>query len=108
MPVFMHTDGNINTVMERIVDCGFDGLQSLQPSAGMDIAQIKKEYGTRLCLMGNVDLDRLLPFGTPEEVSRQVAWLCETINQDGGYILSTCNILTNIIPVENVYAMYGV
>jgi uroporphyrinogen decarboxylase len=108
VPVFMHTDGNINKVMDRIVDCGFDGLQSLQPSAGMDIAQIKKEYGDSLCLMGNVDLDRLLPFGTPDEVSRQVVWLGETINQDGGFILSTCNILTNIIPVENVYAMYGV
>jgi len=108
VPVFLHTDGDIRKVMGDIVDCGFDGLQSLQPSAGMDIEQVKAEYGGRLCLMGNIDLDRLMPFGEPDEVDKQAKWLCDTIGKDGGFILSTCNILTNIIPADNALAMYGV
>ncbi|MFA7184910.1 MAG: uroporphyrinogen decarboxylase family protein, partial [Victivallales bacterium] len=61
LPVFLHSDGNLNAVLDDIVDIGFDGLQSLQPSAAMDIGKIKAEYGDRLCLMGNVDLNYLLP-----------------------------------------------
>ena len=108
VPVFMHTDGDIRPVLANIVDAGFDGLQSLQPSAGMDIAEVKREYGDHLCLMGNMDLDRLMTFGTPGEVTRQAAWLCDNIGADGGLILSTCNILTDSVPVANAMAMYGV
>ncbi len=107
-PVFLHTDGDIREVLGNIVKCGFDGLHSLQPSAGMDIVQVKRDFGNRLCLMGNMDLNHLMPYGAPEEVSRQAKWLCETIGGNGGFILATCNVLTGAIPLENVYAMYGV
>ena len=105
VPVFLHTDGDIRAALDNIVDCGFDGLQSLQPSAGMDIAEVKRRYGDTLCLMGNLDLDRLMPFGTPEEIETQVRWLCESIGPGGGFILSTCNILINAIPPQNALAM---
>ena len=48
LPVFLHCDGNINAILDDIVGCGFDGLQAIQPSAGMDIRQVKKEYGQHL------------------------------------------------------------
>jgi len=108
VPVFLHTDGDIRAVLPNIVACGFNGLHSLQPSAGMDIAEVKREYGDRLCLMGNLDLNELMTFGTPDQVAEQAEWLCENIGQGGGHILSTCNILTNAVPVENARAMYGV
>ena len=106
VPVFLHTDGNINDLLPHIAACGFNGLQSLQPSAGMDIAAVKRQYGKRLCLMGNLDLDHLMTFGTPEEVAAQTRWLCENIGADGGFILSTCNILTDAVPAANALAMY--
>ena len=106
VPVFLHTDGDIKAALPQIVDCGFDGLHSLQPSATMDIEAVKREYGDRLCLMGNLDLNELLPFGTPEQVAAEARRLCETIGSDGGYILASCNILTDAVPVENVRAMY--
>jgi uroporphyrinogen decarboxylase len=106
IPVFMHTDGDINAVMEDIIDCGFDGLQSLQPSANMDLENLKSKYGQRLCLMGNIDLNHILPFGTKEEVRRNVKETIDIGNKDGGYILSTCNILTGDIPAVNAVAMY--
>ena len=106
VPVMLHSDGNMNEVMDDILDCGFDALQSLQPSAGMDIAQIKSKYGDKLCLMGNLDLDYLLPFGTTEEVRAAVRSLLHTAAPGGGFIMSTCNILTRDIPPANALAMY--
>jgi uroporphyrinogen decarboxylase len=73
----------------------------------MDIEEVKREYGDRLCLMGNMDLDHLMPFGTPEEIAEQANWLCENIGKEGGFILSTCNILMDTIPVENARAIYN-
>jgi uroporphyrinogen decarboxylase len=106
VPVFLHTDGDIRAALDEIVACGFDGLQSLQPSAGMDIADVKRRYGDKICLMGNMDLNHLMPFGSPAEVAEQAAWLCENMGSNGGFILSTCNILTNSVPPENARAMY--
>lgn len=106
VPVFLHTDGDIRTLLDKIVECGFDGIQSIQPSAGMDIVAVKKQYGDRLCLMGNLDLDRLMPFGTPAEIDTEVRRLCRTVGHDGGFILSTCNILIDAIPIQNALAMY--
>jgi uroporphyrinogen decarboxylase len=105
-PIMLHSDGNLNPVMDRIVACGYDGVQSLQPSAGMDIARIKRRYGERLCLMGNLDLDRLLPLGTPDEVRAATRALLETAAPGSGFILSTCNVLTKDVPAANALAMY--
>ncbi|MGN1141150.1 MAG: uroporphyrinogen decarboxylase family protein [Oliverpabstia sp.] len=105
VPVIFHSDGYLHDVLQDIVDCGFDAIQSLQPSAGMDIGRVKKEFGDRLCLIGNVDLNYLLPFGTPDEVTAEVKKLAETAGPEG-FILSTCNILTDAVKVENAKAMY--
>ena len=100
-----NSDGYLHDVLQDIVDCGFDAIQSLQPSAGLDIGRVKKEFGDKLCLIGNVDLNYLLPFGTPDEVTAEVKKLAETAGPEG-FILSTCNILTDAVKVENAKAMY--
>ena len=104
--VFFHSDGNLNAVFAEIVDCGFDGVHSLQPSVGMDIGRIKCKYGGRICLMGNMDLNELLPFGSPEEVEDATRRTIKIAAPGGGFILSTCNTLMRTIPPENALAMY--
>jgi uroporphyrinogen decarboxylase len=106
LPVILHSDGNVTLLVEDIVKAGFDGLHSLQPSAGVNIVEIKKLWGNRLCLMGNVDLDYLLPLGKPEEVEAEVKHLMHEVAPGGGYILSTTNVLTRYVPPENALAMY--
>jgi uroporphyrinogen decarboxylase len=106
LPVILHSDGNIRLLMEDIVKAGFDGLHSLQPSSGVDIVEIKKRWGERLCLMGNVDLDFLLTLGKPEDVETEVKRLMREVAPGGGYILSTTNVLTRYVPPENALAMY--
>jgi len=106
VPVLFHSDGDLNTVLDDIVSCGYDGLQSLQPSANMDIARIKAAYGDRLCLMGNIDINYVLPFGSTQEVRDAVRDTIRVAAPGGGYILSTCNTLIRAIPPENGLAMY--
>ncbi|MGN0999793.1 MAG: uroporphyrinogen decarboxylase family protein [Faecousia sp.] len=105
VPVFMHSDGDLNAVMDKIVELGFDGLQSLQPAAHMDIAQIKQQYGDKLCLWGNIDLNEVMCFASPEEVKRVVRNTMNAASREGGFILSTCNVMIDCIPNENVLAM---
>lgn len=106
VPVFFHSDGDLRKVLDRIVECGFNGLQSLQPSANMDIASIKKRYGDVLCLFGNIDLDYVMTMASPQEVADTVKRTIDIAAPGGGFILSTCNTLVNAIPVENAIAMY--
>ena len=107
LPVMLHTDGNITSLMKEIVGAGFDGLQSLQPSCGVDIVKIKREWGAQLCLMGNVDLDTLLTLGRPEEVESEVKRLISQVGPGGGYILSSTNVLTRYTRPENALIMYS-
>lgn len=106
VPIFFHSDGDIRTVMDKIVEAGFDGIQSLQPSANMDIAEVKKEYGDVLCLMGNIDLDYVMTAAPPNEVIETVKRTIDIAAPGGGFILSTCNTLINAIPPQNALAMY--
>lgn len=105
VPVFFHSDGDLNAVMPILAELGFDGLQSLQPTANMDIAEIKQRYGDKLCLWGNIDLNYVMTFAPAEEVKQVVRDTIRVASRNGGFILSTCNIMVECIPPENVLAM---
>ena len=105
VPVFAHSDGDLNSMLHKYVELGFDGLQSLQPSANMDIAEIKRQYGDRLCLWGNIDLNHVMCYASPEEVKQTVRETIRAASGGGGFILSTCNCMIDSIPPENVLAM---
>lgn len=106
VPIIFHSDGDLRKVMNNIVEAGFDGIQSLQPTANMDIAQIKRDYGNDLCLMGNIDLNYVMTAATPEEVEEVVKRTIDIAAPGGGFILSTCNSLIDAIKPENALAMY--
>lgn len=107
IPVVLHCDGDVRSLLPYVAGMGFDGIHSLQPSAGNDLGEIKVKFGSRLCLMGNLDCNYLLPEATVSEV---VAATCETLqvgSPGGGYILSSCaGILSGDWPAENILAMY--
>ena len=69
------------------------------------LAEIKEKYGDKLCLWGNIDLDHVMCFGTPEEVKADVRRTIDIASPGGGFILSTCNTMVDIIPTENIIAM---
>lgn len=107
VPILLHSDGNIRSLLPDVVDMGFDGIHSLQPSAGMRLVEVKAEYGTRLCLMGNLDCDYLLPQGSIEEIKTATLETLRVGAPEGGFIFSSCaGILSAEWPAENVLAMY--
>src|SRR5680860_811667 len=78
-----------------------DGLNPLEPLAGMDIGKIKRRVGEKVVLIGNIDCSHLLPFGTTEEVRKEVKKTIEVAASGSGFILASSSELHNEIPLEN-------
>jgi len=104
IPWIYHSDGNIMPIMEDLLSLGMNGLANIEPGA-MDIGQLKRDYGHRICLMGNIDLHYTLTLGTAEDTEAEVRQRIEEIGLGGGYILASSNGLTSYCKPENVMAM---
>jgi uroporphyrinogen decarboxylase len=105
--ILYHTCGSVHQLIPELIDSGVDILNPLQPLAsGMDPRQLKVEFGESLCLHGGIDIQRMLPFGGPEEVKAAVRGLLGFMGQDGGYIMAPSHQLQADIPAENIVAMY--
>lgn len=102
--VIYHSDGALQQVMEDIIDCGFDGLNPIEPKA-MDINWVKKEYGDRISIMGNIDLGYTLTMGTPEEVREEVRQRIHDLAPGGGYAVCSSNSVPEYVPYANFTAM---
>ena len=100
-----HCDGNLWPILDDMVDAGIDCINPLEPVAGMDIAEVKKRYGSRICIMGNIDCGELLTNGTEEEVEQAVAECIRKGAQGGGLIVSSSNSIHSGVRPENYRAM---
>lgn len=87
-----HTDGNILPIVDQIVQAKPDGLHSLDPQGGVDIADIKKRFGAQICLIGNVNCG-LMDTGTDEQVTESTLYALENGMPGGGYIFSSSNCI---------------
>jgi uroporphyrinogen decarboxylase len=103
-PWVYHSDGNLFPILDDLLTLGMNGLHPIQPAA-MDIKRVKSEYGSRICILGNIDLDYTLTLGTPEEVDREVRERIAMAGPRGGYIITSANSLTDYCKTENVWAM---
>lgn len=105
LPVMFHSCGNLTHVMDSIImEMDLDALNPLEPYS-MDIYDIKKKYGDKLTLSGNIDIAGPLAFGTPEEVREEVREHMERLKPGGRYILSTNHSVMDDIAPENYRAM---
>jgi len=104
VPTIYHSDGNIAPVIDDLIDLGINGIHPIDPSA-LDIEDVKRRFGSRICLVGNIDLRYTLVSGTVDEVKAEVKDRIEKIGKDGGYILCSANTITNYCKPENVMAM---
>lgn len=100
-----HSDGNMEPVMEDLIEIGFDAVTPVQPEC-MDVDEIKKRYGQSLCLHGTISCQQTLPFGSAEDVAAEVKQRIECCGQDGGFILAPSNTLQPDVPLENILSLY--
>jgi hypothetical protein len=105
---FIHSCGSVEALIPEFIDSGFDILNPLQTSAAnMDPKELKDKYGNRISFWGGgVDTQNTLPFGTPEQVERQVKERVRIFGKNGGFIFNTIHNVQPKVPVENVLAMY--
>ena len=105
--VFKHSCGAVEPLIESFIEAGFDILNPVQVNAaGMDPRHLKERFGSRLVFWGGgVDTQKVLPFGTPEEVEAHVVRQCEVLGRDGGFVFNTVHNIQANVPVENVMAM---
>ncbi len=106
--VFHHDDGCCRPFLPLLVEMGIDILNPVQWSCpGMEMEGLKAEFGKRICFHGAVENQRVLPFGTPDQVRAEVRHCIDSLANDGtGYILASCHNLQVNTPVENIVAMY--
>lgn len=101
-----HTDGNIMQFADEfLLQSGFDGYQSIDPSAGMDLKLIKEKYGEKITLMGNVDCGKALHLGTKDDVIKDTLRVIKTASSGGGHIISSSNTIHSSVPTANYMQM---
>lgn len=103
IPWVLHSDGNMLPLMDDLLGLGIAGMHPFEKEA-MDIVAVKRRYGDRLCVLGNVDLN-ILGMGTPRDVETEVRHLIDHVGPGGGYILSSGNSLAAYVRPENARAM---
>jgi uroporphyrinogen decarboxylase len=91
--VIKHSDGNIMPIEDLFFNMRIDGFQSIEPHAGMSLAEVKRKYGNKITLMGNVDCGRTLPYGTKEQIVEETKACIRDGAPGGGYILSSSNTI---------------
>jgi uroporphyrinogen decarboxylase len=102
-----HTDGNIMPILDQLVEARPHALHSLDPQAGVDIAEVKRLYGDQMALIGNVNCSAL-DTGTTEEVVASARYALQNGMPGGGYIYSTSNCIYTGMPLSRYELMLEV
>ena len=105
---FIHSCGSVVLLLPDIIEAGFDILNPVQCSAvGMDPKMLKEKFGDKLTFWGGgIDTQRTLPFGTPEEIRKEVRERIAIFGAGGGFVFNTVHNVQANTPAENLVALY--
>ncbi|MEI8044377.1 MAG: uroporphyrinogen decarboxylase family protein [Verrucomicrobiota bacterium] len=105
---FIHSCGSVVPFIPDFIEAGFDVLNPVQCSArGMDPRWLKREFGRQLVFWGGgVDTQQTLPFGTPDQVYRQVRERIDIFAEGGGFVFNAIHNIQSNVPTENILAMF--
>ncbi len=99
-----HSDGDIVDIIPELIEIGLDVLNPIQPAC-LDPAMVKRRFGDKLSFWGSIDEQHTLPFGSPEDVRREVRLRLDTIGAKGGLIIGPTHHVQLDTPLENFDAM---
>jgi len=104
--VMTHSCGSVADIMPDIIEIGVDVLESVQPeAAGMNPYELKKNWGEKITFWGALGSQSVIPFGTPEDIKKEIKKLCSEMGKGGGYILAPAKPLQPETPTENAVAV---
>ena len=102
-----HSCGSISQIIPDFIEIGLDILNPIQPLAsGMEPQYLKDSFGKELCFFGGIDIQELMPNGTPEQIKAEVERRINILGKDGGYIIAPAHNLQNDTSVENILAFF--
>ncbi len=105
--IYYHSCGGVRDLVDDLIEIGVDALNPVQVQAkGMDTAELKRRFGGRVAFWGAIDSQHALPFGTPEDVRREVRKRIGDLAPGGGYVLAGIHNLQPDISPQNIEAMY--
>jgi uroporphyrinogen decarboxylase len=106
-PVMFHSCGSVYDLLDDLVEMGVDALNPVQTNAAkMEPERLKAHYGRKLTFWGGIDAIRTLPYGTPQDVEREVVEKIRVFAPGGGYILNPIHNIQPNVPVENMFALF--
>lgn len=105
--VWVHSCGNVERLIPRLIEMGLDVLNPVQPEA-MDIRKLKRQYGHKLTFWGAISTQQTLPYGTPDELRQEARAVRALMAKGGGYIFSPAQSIQNDVPVANMLALLEV
>jgi len=105
VPFVKHTDGNVWRILDMLVEAGIDALHPIEPAAGMRIEEVKRRYGDRIAVIGNVDCSIVLPLLSELDVVEVVKETIAKAAPGGGFVLSSSNSIHPGVKPENFLAM---
>ena len=104
--ILYHTCGSVVHLIPDLIELGVDALNPIQVSAkGMDTKTLKREFGKDICFWGGIDTQRVLPFGSVQDVQVEVRRRVEDLGPDGYCVCAVHNLQADVSP-ENICAMY--
>jgi hypothetical protein len=105
---FIHSCGSVRRLIPHFIEAGFDILNPVQCSAAeMDPQALKSEFGRQVTFWGGgIDTQKTLPFGTPDDVRREVRERMRIFAPGGGFVFNSIHNIQPQVPVENVLALY--
>jgi uroporphyrinogen decarboxylase len=105
--VTFHCCGSAYHFIDHLIDIGVDVLNPVQVTAkNMEPERLKEEFGDRIGFWGGINTQRVLPFGTPEEVAEETKHIISVLGKGGGYVLNSVHNIQPEVPPENIVAMF--
>ncbi len=98
--LIFHSCGNVNELLDKFVEWGFDGIITMEPTANVKLAEVREHVGHKLALIGNLDVSHLLVKGTQQEVEEAVKKAIKDAASGGGYVLSACHSHPFVDPIR--------
>jgi len=106
MHAMLHSCGNITKIIPDLIEIGLDVIHPIQPYA-MDAKRIVDDFGGKICFFSGIDVQYLLPQGTPDQVERGIKELIETFDTGhGGLLIAPANNIMPETPLQNIQAMF--
>ena len=102
--VVIHSCGRVQELFPELIELGLDVFNPFQPEV-MDPFEMKRQFGRQLTFFGGVSVQKLLPFGTPQEIRDQTRRLMDVVGHGGGLIIAPSHDMPGDVPVANMAAL---